>query len=154
MHAGFSSDRAILQRGGLNVTQQWMRYLSVMPVRSSADSDGRFAIVTVTDPYTIGEWRAGMLAAVNEPAYRTGRRILIDRRASEAPTTAFVDLMIRFAAEHATEVGSARAAIVVRDITGFGMGRMTELKTHESNPTATVRVFREYAEAISWLIEA
>ena len=34
---------------------------------------------------------------------------------------------------------------------GFGMGRMTELKTKLGNPRATIRPFRAYAEAVRWL---
>src|ERR1700682_5809820 len=84
-----------------------------MPVTPSADPAGRFAIVTVTDPYTFEEWRTGVLAAGAEAPYRERRRILVDRRRSAPPTTAFVDQMIRFAREHAAHVGRARAAIVV-----------------------------------------
>src|SRR4030081_2618235 len=99
-----------------------------MPVTSSTDPARRFAIVTVTDPYTFEEWRTGVLTAAEEVPYRDRRRILIHRRRSPPPTTAFVDLMIQFANEHAAEVASTRAAIVVADSAGFGMARMAELK--------------------------
>ena len=123
-----------------------------MPVTPSTDPAGRFAIVTVTDPYTFEEWRTGVLTAAEEVTYRDLRRILIDRRRAAPPTTAFVDLMIRFASEHAADVGSTRAAVVVADSAGFGMARMAELKASGSIPEASIMVFREYDAAIDWLV--
>ena len=121
-----------------------------MPVTASADPDGRFSVVTVTDPYTIEEWRTAMLAAGDDVTFRSRRRMLIDRRRATPPTTAFVDSMIRFAAEHPADVGT-RVAVVVADSAGFGMARMAELKASGSVPEASIMVFREYAAAVDWL---
>jgi hypothetical protein len=123
-----------------------------MPVTASADPAERFAILTVTDPYTFEEWRTGVLAAAAEVPFRNFRRMLIDRRRSVPPTTAFVDLMLRFAAEHAADAGGVRTAVVVADSTGFGMARMAELRSHGSIPEASIRVFREYDAAVDWLV--
>jgi hypothetical protein len=122
-----------------------------MPVTAATDPAGRFSIVTVTDPYTIDEWRTGMLAAGADVTFRALRRMLIDRRGSTPPTTAFVDLMIRFAAEHPADIGT-RVAVVVSDIAGFGMARMAELKASGSVPEASIMVFHDYAGAVDWLV--
>jgi hypothetical protein len=122
-----------------------------MPITVSHDAAGRFALVSVTDPYTIEEWCATMLIVWDSAAFVTTRALLIDRRHAEPLSVSFVDTMTRFLAEHQRQIAGTRTAIVVRDATGFGMGRMTELKASVDNPNAAIRPFRDYDDAVRWL---
>jgi hypothetical protein len=122
-----------------------------MPITASSDAAGRFALVSVTDPYTIEEWCATMLTVWDGAAFVSSRAVLIDRRRAEPLSVAFVDTMTRFFAEHHRKIAGTRAAIVVRDDSGFGMGRMTELKASIENPDAAIRPFRDYDDAGRWL---
>jgi hypothetical protein len=122
-----------------------------MPITAALDSTGRFVIVSVIDPYTIEEWCATMLAVWEGPDFARHRALLIDRRRAEPLSVAFVDTMTRFLAEHQRKISGSRTAIVVRDDTGFGMGRMTELKASIENPDAAIRPFRDYHDAVHWL---
>lgn len=122
-----------------------------MPVSASVDPDGRFAVLTLRDPYTIEEWQAAVLAALETPVYRTARTLLVDRRGTAPPTTAFVESMALFLADRAEATAGERVAIVVSDDASFGMGRMTELRTELTNPASKRRTFRDYDAAVRWL---
>ncbi len=122
-----------------------------MPITAALDPTERFVLVSVTDPYTIEEWCATMLAVWESADFIRHRALLIDRRQAEPLTVAFVDTMTRFLAEHHRKISGSRTAIVVRDDTGFGMGRMTELKASIENPNAAIRPFRDYDGAVRWL---
>jgi hypothetical protein len=122
-----------------------------MPITSAVDSTGRFTVVSVIDPYTIEDWCNEMLLVWDSPAFREHRALLIDRRQAEPLSVAFVDSMTSFLSEHHTKIAGTRTAIVVRDNTGFGMGRMTELRASIESPDAVIRPFRDYDEAVRWL---
>jgi len=122
-----------------------------MPITAALDSTEQFVLVSVTDPYTIEEWCATMLVVWESPDFIRHRALLIDRRRAEPLSVAFVDTMTRFLAEHQRKISGSRTAIVVRDDTGFGMGRMTELKASIENPDAAIRPFRDYDDAVNWL---
>jgi hypothetical protein len=121
--------------------------LAAMPVAFTHDPAGRFAVLSVTDPYTIDDWKAAVMALLRDPVYIRRRAVLVDRRQCEAPTAAFVAQMTAFAQSHAAAVTGMYVAAVVRDDAGFGMGRMTEL----NNPGMRIRVFRGYPDAEEWL---
>jgi hypothetical protein len=125
-----------------------------MPVTSTADPSGRFAVLTLTDPYSLEEWRQGMLDTIAGRTFLKHRAVLVDRRPSAAPTTAFVDAMIEFFSAHHSQIGNGRFAIVVRDDSGFDMVRMTELKAGHDNPRMAIQPFREYDAAVRWLRKA
>ena len=123
----------------------------IMPISSTVDPSGRFTLVSVTDPYTIEDWCAAMLLVWDSPPFRRHRALLIDRRRAEPLSVAFVDTMTRFLTEHHNKIAGTRTAIVVRDDSGFGMGRMTELRASVDNPDASIRPFRDYDDAVRWL---
>ena len=122
-----------------------------MPITTARDPGEQFAVVTLTDPHTIDEWRDVMLVLWASPGFRETRAVLIDRRLSAPPTSAFVDAMTDFFALHREKLAGTRSAIVVGNDAGFGMGRMTELKASRENPSAAIRPFRLYDEAVVWL---
>jgi hypothetical protein len=59
--------------------------------------------------------------------------------------------MIRFFGQQQKALSGSRRAIVVRDDAALGMARMTQLMSRLENADSTVRVFRDYDEAILWL---
>ena len=122
-----------------------------MPVICDPDASGRFAVVTVTDPYVIADWRRATDDALASSVFRAQRALLVDRRLSVAPTTAFVDAIVAFLSEHQSEFADSRVAVVVRDTAGYGMGRMTQLKGEDS-VHMTIAPFRDYDAAVRWLM--
>ena len=123
-----------------------------MATRIHIDPDRRFVVFAIESPYTIDEWRAGLEDLLATDVFRETRRVLVDRRAADPPTARFVDDMMRFFASHRADLGICYGAIVVRDEAGFGMGRMTQLKSEFEIPDVSMRAFREYDQAIAWLL--
>ena len=123
-----------------------------MPATFAPDASGRFAILTLTDPYSIDEWRHAMLGVFNDPVFQAHAALLIDRRVAAPPSIAFVKATVEFASKHPGQVEGGRVAIVVADDASFGMGRMTQLTGQFKSPGAAVRPFRDYDEAVRWLL--
>jgi len=92
-----------------------------------------------------------MLEILGSPIARPHLAMIVDRREAETLTTDFVVQMIGFFSQRQAAFSGSRTAIVVRDDSGFGMARMTELKSALENPASTIRVFRDYDEAVRWL---
>jgi hypothetical protein len=122
-----------------------------MPISETVDPRQQFVMLSVIDPCTIDEWCAAMLAALETPTFRQQHTLLIDRRHAEPIDVGFVDAKTRFFAAHQRELSGMRAAILVRDDAGFGMGRMTEFRVKVENPDVTIRTFRDYDRAVTWL---
>jgi hypothetical protein len=94
-----------------------------------------------------------MLDVLAAPVSRPRLKMLIDRRNSEPVSVGFVNHMTDFFATHQQALAGSLRAIVVSDDVGFGMARMTELKSALENPDSVARVFRSYSEAVLWLTE-
>ena len=92
-----------------------------------------------------------MLEILASPIARPQLSMMVDRREVETITTEFVVQMIGFFSQRQAAFSGSRTAIVVGDDSGFGMGRMTELKSALENPASTIRVFRNYDEGVRWL---
>jgi hypothetical protein len=78
--------------------------------------------------------------------------MLVDRRATRPPTTAFVNEMAEFFRVHAAELANTRAAIVVGTQEGFGMGRMTSI-LGSLRANLLIEAFHDYDAAVAWLDE-
>ena len=122
-----------------------------MPVSWTIEPQSRHTLVTFTDPYTFQDWDSAFAEMVAARACEPWRRFLIDRRASTPPTTEFIRSMARVFSTRADLIGMARVAVVVSTEVGFGMGRMAQLLAEGSNPSITIRTFRDYAAAQQWL---
>jgi hypothetical protein len=122
-----------------------------MPVSWTVEPEGRFVVLLPTDPATFDEWRTAMVAALAAPVSRPRLKMLVDRRNSEPVTVEFVNQMTSFFATHQSALSGSLRAILVSDDAGFGMARMTELKSALENPDSMARVFRRYSEAVLWL---
>ena len=125
-----------------------------MPIRWRFDTAGGFALMSVSDPYTIDEWRTAMTAILEAPVSRSHVAILVDRRDTQPLSTQSVEEMTRFLAEYQAELAGGRAAILVSDEVNFGMGRMTQLRSRLEIPNTTIRTFRSYDDAIAWLTDS
>jgi hypothetical protein len=109
------------------------------------------AVLTITDPHTIEDWRAAVTGILDDARLNPGFAVLVDRRGSAPATTKFVEQMTAFFAANARTFTGVRAAILVDTETAFGMGRMTGLRSELDTPGLTVRTFRSYDEAVAWL---
>jgi len=92
-----------------------------------------------------------MVEILASPIARPRLAMMVDRREVETITSDFVVQMIGFFSQRQAAFAGSRTAIVVKDDSGFGMGRMTELKSALENPASTIRVFRDYDEGVRWL---
>ena len=122
-----------------------------MPVAWRLDPEAHRASLTVSDPYTIEEWREAVDALLQDGSEHGGLGVIVDRRGAAPPTRSFVEQMAAFFASRAQQVSGVRAAVVVDSETAFGMGRMTGLRAELESPGLTIRPFRSYEEAERWL---
>ena len=122
-----------------------------MPIVTELPPNSRFAILSITDPYSIEEWRTAATALLGSDFCREHGRVLVDRRSASAPPTAFVETMTHLFAAHRSALSGKRAAVLVADDAGFGMSRMTELIAQLEAPEVFIRTFRDYETAIEWL---
>jgi hypothetical protein len=123
-----------------------------MPVITEFPPDSQFAILSITDPYTIEEWRLAASNFLRSDFFREHGKVLVDRRNASAPTTAFVETMTGFFAAQRSALSGKRAAVLVADDAGFGMSRMAELIAQSETPEVLIRTFRDYTTAVQWLI--
>ena len=122
-----------------------------MPVSTAPDPDRRFQVILVTDPCSVTECREGLREAILAPTFLERRALLVDRRAAELATVAFVDEMVSFVSAHREALAGSRAAIVTSSDAAYGMSRMMQLKSEARTPDLAIRAFRSYDEAVSWL---
>ena len=120
-----------------------------MPVSWNIDPAGRFALLTVVDPYTIDDWRDAVTAILESSAGRSPLKLLIDRRGTQSLTRETVEAFNRFFAEHQQDFAGVRAAIILSSGVYFEMARMLRSVLRIAN--TSVRTFRDYDEAVEWL---
>jgi hypothetical protein len=118
-----------------------------MSVVLSVDPKGRFAVLTIIDPYTIDEWRSAMVTLLEHPVYLERGAVLVDRRQCMAPDAPFVAEMHQFFTRRQRDASRMMAAVVVGDDADLEMGRTTE----RANSDGTIRTFSNYVEAERWL---
>jgi hypothetical protein len=121
-----------------------------MPITWSFEPEG-FVRFSVTDPYTMDEWREAASAILSAPLSGAPQSVLVDRRAAEPLTTQAVEEMLHFAYQHQQDLAGRRVSILVSDDANFGMGRMTQLRANIAVPAMAIRTFRKYEDAINWL---
>jgi hypothetical protein len=122
-----------------------------MPVTWSVDPALRLAILTFSDPYTLGEWEDAMLAILHAQDPVAGFNLLVDRREAKTASVAFVSGMVRFFEQHAARLGRTRAAVVVSNESAYGMARMTSTLGESRVPGFTIEAFYDYERALQWL---
>jgi hypothetical protein len=122
-----------------------------MPVSTAPDPERRYQVILVTEPCSLNECREGLSEAIVAPTFKERRALLVDRRAAELASVEFVDAMVSFVSAHRDALAGSRAAIVTSSDAAFGMSRMMQLKSEARNPDLSIRAFRSYDEAVSWL---
>jgi stage II sporulation SpoAA-like protein len=123
-----------------------------MPIAWRFEPAAEYFVFSVTDPYTMAEWREAMTAILAAPVTRTRIALLVDRRDTEPITADAVDQMALFFFHYRQELAGYRAAIVVNSDAVFGMARMTQLRA-ELRMSGTIRPFRNHDDAVAWLTE-
>ena len=124
-----------------------------MPVKWGVHTSGRFAVLTIDDPHSFGEWRSTVLDMVAATSASPHMCLLVDRRHSTPPSSEEVKQMIDFFEQNRPVLARRSAAIVVADDAGFGVARMIELRSRLELPDGAIRVFRHYDDAVTWLTE-
>ena len=125
-----------------------------MPLHWTVHPSGRFAVLSVSDPYTFEEWGTTVLAMVAATsAVNPKMSLLVDRREATPPTPEEVKQMVRFFEGNRFALSGRSAAVVVADDAGFGMARMIELRSRLELPDGSIRVFRSCDDAVVWLNE-
>jgi len=100
---------------------------------------------------TFEQWAATMKEILEDPRFKPGSGILLDRSKVPHPAaTDYIHRMVDFIETSALQAGAARWAIVVVDLSSFGMARMAELLSMSGN----VRGFFVMEEAKAWLSSA
>lgn len=124
-----------------------------MPVNWTVHSSGLFAVLSVEDPHTFDEWQSTVLAMIAATTASANMCLLVDRRKASPPTSDDVKQMIEFFEKNRPALARRSAAIVVADDAGFGVARMIELRSRLELPDGTIRVFRHYDDAVTWLVD-
>lgn len=124
-----------------------------MPVNWTVHPSGRFAVLTIEDPHTFDEWRSTVLAMIAATSASPQMCLLVDRRLATPPSPEDVKQMVDFFERNRPALARRAAAIVVADDAGFGVARMIELRSRLELPDGTIRVFRQYDDAVRWLTE-
>jgi hypothetical protein len=123
-----------------------------MPLHWTVHPSAAFAVLSVTDPHTIEEWRTTVMAMMAATSAMNPRMsVLVDRRQARPPSSDEVTQMVQFFEANRSTLSGRSAAVVVADDAGFGMARMIELRSRLELPDGIIRVFRRYADAIVWL---
>ncbi len=122
-------------------------------VGQASEDPGAFSYgsLSITDAYSVEEWRAAATALLASDFCRKHGRVLVDRRSASAPPTAFVETMTHLFSANRSALSGKRAAVLVADDAGFGMSRMTELISQLEAPELFIRTFRDYDTATEWL---
>lgn len=121
-----------------------------MPISWSVETDGRFVLFTVVDPYTIDDWRETMTAILECPSVRLPLTLLVDRRGTQSLSKATVEGFNRFFTDRHEALSGGRCAIVLSSGVYFEIAGM--LRTVLSIPNTSVRTFQDYDEALAWLL--
>ncbi len=121
-----------------------------MTIAYRPDPDSRIVIATCTGTLTPEDAREASRTVWSRPEWR-GRGILWDFRGAELgfrPDD--VRAFAQFILENQPPEPPPRIAILTGRDVDFGMARMYEV--HRQHPSTGLRVFRDYDEAIGWLL--
>ena len=125
-----------------------------MPIKSAVDDDNGIFVHKVTGVLTHDEVIAAQRAFYTDGQLDQRTPVLWDAREIEMTSLVTFSEMARMAKganEFADRMVGGRTAILTATAASFGMGRMYE--TLASSLPRQISVFREYEEAIGWLLE-
>jgi hypothetical protein len=120
-----------------------------MNMTYSINKDLRVVYCSYTGSPEFDEWANTMQSVFRDPAFEPGFSFLMDRRlATIAPTTDYIELIAAFTQEHKAELCNSRVAIVVSEISSYGMVRMAQGLIGDTEYT---QVFTDVEKAKKWL---
>ena len=119
-----------------------------MPFSLQVEPETGIVIATCTGALALGDDKKGVAAFWEKPEW-SGKPIVWDFRSARLDVTApEVREMAQFILQNQPQTPPSRVAFVTASDADFGLGRMFEaLREH---PSTQVRIFRDYAEAVSW----
>ena len=126
---------------------------SALSVQWSIHPTDRRVILTITDPYTIGEWQAAIMAVLEDPSFVAGFGFLVDRRKCSPPTARFVRQQLAFLASQTLLRVPHRVALLVppNDGAAFGMARLLDIYTESETDAIEHGIFATVEDAERWL---
>ena len=95
-----------------------------MSLSSSFDESARLLTIRYVAEPSLEEWKAAMLAAMSDPRFGPGIKLLLDRRLVGTPSSDFVHGVSDFVSLHQAALSQCRAAILVGGKGAYGMARM------------------------------
>ncbi|MEW6322747.1 MAG: hypothetical protein AB1635_16880 [Acidobacteriota bacterium] len=121
-----------------------------MPVVYTFDATRNAVFGALTDPVTVEDWESALTELLGSGVPADVRTLwdlrAMDFRNVDRRTLAQINEFRRRSPGRTT----ARLALVVADDFAFGMARMFELMSAESD--GRIMVFRDYDEAVAWLL--
>lgn len=121
-----------------------------MPIAFAIDATAGIVTLTYTEAPSFDEWASTMDEVLQDPAFRPGYGLLLDRtRLTRAPDAEYIQQVVQYVRAHATRLGGGRVANLVSENAAYGMARMAQTLLDRSPDTG--QVFRDRAEALKWL---
>ena len=124
-----------------------------MPIEFRHDREKEFLLVVVTGHFTLEGFEAAMKDTTESDQFPPDIRPMWDMRELDFSgyDRSFEERLIHIQKKF-PQRGRARVAWIVADDHAFGMGRMYEALSEKL--TQNIKVFRSYAEAEDWLLQA
>jgi len=136
------------------VTVEWSHSNPVsgrpMPITFQIDRDAGIVRTRLSGQFSAPEVTAYRDRLLSDPDYRPGMLGFVDCREIESlPSADALQLLALEITRRQNTVGTTRVAVVVASEAAYGLMRMYEVYTAATS--IKVKVFREEAEALSWL---
>lgn len=121
-----------------------------MPLAFAIEATAGIVTLTYTGDPSFDEWASTMDEVLQDPAFRPGYGLLLDRtQLTRAPDAEYIQRVVQYMRTHAPQLGGGRVANLVSSDVAYGMARMAQTLLDRSSGTG--QVFRDRAEALKWL---
>jgi len=122
-----------------------------MPITCRIDRDAGIVHTKLSGQFSAEEVTAYRDRLLGDPDYRPGMLGFVDCREVESlPSASTLQLLALEISRRQEAVGSSRVAVVVASEAAYGLMRMYEV--YIASTSIKVKVFRDEAEALSWLM--
>jgi len=118
-------------------------------VTYAIDTDRRIVYLRVRSTPTLEDAERVLVAAFSDERYVPGFACLVDRTATEPPTTQYVRGLTTIFRRHRDLLTPSRVAVVVASQATYGMFRM--LQSLGVDTPAEMEIFRDHEEAEAWI---
>lgn len=115
-------------------------------------SDGRYVLVVTSGRFDPSSHRAMTRDILSRAYWRPGRDVIFDHRQADFTGASF-PAMLEARDTHKDNderIGDGKAAIVVKSLADFGVGRMFQ-SLSENQVRADVQLFQDYDAAVAWI---